>query len=604
LSHHDARNPGWLPPGILAEHYHVQRELGRGGMSMVYLCTDARTGENVAVKILRQELGSAVTIERFLREIDFASELDHPRIPKVLDSGVVEALPFYAMTYIEGESLGARIKREKQLPIGDAVRIACGVLEAMTYAHSRGIVHRDIKPENILLSGDAVYVLDFGVARAIIESGGDRLTSTGIAVGTLAYMSPEQASGDRDLDARSDVYSLGSVLYEMLAGIPPFVGPTAQVVMSRRFMAPPAPLREIRESVPAIIEQVVAKALEKSLPDRWASAAEFSSALRVPVAAATTSRVGRRTQRRRRIAGRMIGGVLLLAAGGGGAYAWSATHRNHILSAQDQIRQWNLDEAGAELRLAIEKGSDDPVAQLWLAQVEMLRGQPADDWKPYLLAANDRRAELDSTDQMRLDALTAINVGNHGDACPRFAKLIEMSSDGKYRDFTPTLGLADCVLGDRAVIPDSASPSGFRFRSSHNFADSLYGGLLERNRERPSAYTAIMPRLEKLLRVDSRRIRTGKRPDGKGPTNFARPSIAADTLVFKPYVPTGSKTDRRFDAPDRVERRFSATSNGGARSRRGGRAPLLQIPKRTKRSRFSSNDRGSSTGGVNRHSER
>ncbi|MBA3406289.1 MAG: serine/threonine protein kinase, partial [Gemmatimonadaceae bacterium] len=141
-------------PSVLAEHYKVQRLLGRGGMATVYLCTDERDGQSVAVKILREELGSAVTIERFLREIDFASELDHPQIPKVLDSGVIGELPFYAMTYIDGESLGARLKREKQLPIDDAVRIACAAMEPMTYAHARGIVHRDIKPENILLSGE------------------------------------------------------------------------------------------------------------------------------------------------------------------------------------------------------------------------------------------------------------------------------------------------------------------------------------------------------------------------------------------------------------------------------------------------------------------
>ncbi len=304
-------------PSVLAEHYKVQRLLGRGGMATVYLCTDERDGQSVAVKILREELGSAVTIERFLREIDFASELDHPQIPKVLDSGVIGELPFYAMTYIDGESLGARLKREKQLPIDDAVRIACAAMEPMTYAHARGIVHRDIKPENILLSGDKVYVLDFGVARAIVESAADRITSTGIAVGTPAYMSPEQALGDRDLDFRSDIYSLGCVLYEMIAGIPPFVGPTAQVVMSRRFVGPPPPLREFRDSVPEAVEEGLAKALEKNPADRWASAAEFRSALISPSSGVVASRfttVSRRLRKRKRLVAAALGIPIIAAS--------------------------------------------------------------------------------------------------------------------------------------------------------------------------------------------------------------------------------------------------------------------------------------------------
>ncbi|MGK2961854.1 MAG: serine/threonine-protein kinase, partial [Gemmatimonadaceae bacterium] len=237
------------PPTIIAERYTVERELGRGGMATVYLCTDSMTRDRVAVKVLREELGSAVIVERFLREIAFASELDHPRIPKVLDSGVIGTLPFYVMTYVEGESLRERLDRVKQLPVEEAVRITNAVIEPMTYAHRLGIVHRDIKPGNILVGEESVYVLDFGIARAIIASAEDRLTSTGVAIGTPAYMSPEQALADGDLDARSDIYSLACVTYEMIAGIPPFVGATPQAVMARRFASPPPPLRETREGV-------------------------------------------------------------------------------------------------------------------------------------------------------------------------------------------------------------------------------------------------------------------------------------------------------------------------------------------------------------------
>jgi serine/threonine-protein kinase len=281
----DSSDESNFPPLTqIAEHYVVERELGRGGMATVYLCTDRRNGNRVAVKVLRQELGSPVVVDRFLREIAFSSEMEHPRIPKVLDSGMMGDLPYYVMTYIEGESLRARLSREKQLPIRDAIQITCDIISPTVYAHERGIVHRDIKPENIILAADGVYVLDFGIARAIVESGMDRLTSTGIGVGTPAYMSPEQALGDRNLDARSDIYSIGCVLYEMIAGIPPFVGPTAQVIISRRFAASAPPLREVRDGVPESIESAVARALARAPADRFATATELADALHAPPA--------------------------------------------------------------------------------------------------------------------------------------------------------------------------------------------------------------------------------------------------------------------------------------------------------------------------------
>jgi Serine/threonine protein kinase len=195
-------------PDIIADRYRVERELGHGGMATVYLCTDIQTDSKVAVKVLKPELGNAVSVERFLREITFSSELDHPQIPKVLGSGVTDQIPFYVMTYVEGESLRARLDRAKQFTIDEAVRITKEVIGPTAYAHRMGIIHRDIKPANILLSKDRVYVLDFGVARAIAASSGDSLTSTGVAVGTPAYMSPEQALAEDNLDARVMSYSL------------------------------------------------------------------------------------------------------------------------------------------------------------------------------------------------------------------------------------------------------------------------------------------------------------------------------------------------------------------------------------------------------------
>src|SRR5687768_952788 len=264
---------------LIGDHYRVERELGSGGMATVYLCTDTRSGEMAAVKVLKPELGSVVAKERFFREIELESVLKHPRIPRVLDSGVADDLPFYAMTYVDGESLRDKLRREGKLPVREAVRIAREIAKPMSFAHQRGIVHRDIKPENILLSGEEVHVLDFGVARAIIGSTGQRLTRTGITVGTPAYMSPEQVTADRDLDLRSDVYSLGCVVYEMLAGETPFKGRTPQVLMAARFTSQAKSLRLIREDVPESVERAITKAMQRAPEERWQTVDEFAAAL-------------------------------------------------------------------------------------------------------------------------------------------------------------------------------------------------------------------------------------------------------------------------------------------------------------------------------------
>ena len=267
------------PGEMLGEHYRIERELGHGGMATVYLCTDVRNGNRVAVKVLRPELGSVVTRERFFREIAFASELDHPRIPRVNDSGLAGQLPFYAMKFIDGESLREKLSRERRLSVEEVTRITAAIAGPTGYAHERNIVHRDIKPDNILLSGDKVYVLDFGVARAIVDAGGERLTRTGITVGTPAYMSPEQVTGTRSLDFRSDIYSLGCVVYEMLAGTPPFSASTPQLLMSARFTRTPAPLKTIRDDIPDNVARAIEKAMAYRPDARWQSVDEFVDAL-------------------------------------------------------------------------------------------------------------------------------------------------------------------------------------------------------------------------------------------------------------------------------------------------------------------------------------
>jgi serine/threonine-protein kinase len=263
----------------LADRYRLERELGRGGFAIVYLAHDVRHDRPVALKVLHPEIASSLGTERFEREIRLAARLQHPHILTVHDSGVANGQLWFAMPFIEGESLRDRLVRERQLPLNDALRIARETADALDYAHRHGVVHRDIKPENILLAESHALVADFGIARAL--SGEKSLTQTGMSIGTPAYMSPEQAAGDASLDARSDIYSLGAVLYEMLAGEPPFTGPTPQAVIARMLTESPRPLHPSRPVIPAAVDDVIARAMAHVPADRFASAAEMAAALPV-----------------------------------------------------------------------------------------------------------------------------------------------------------------------------------------------------------------------------------------------------------------------------------------------------------------------------------
>ncbi len=263
----------------LADRYTVERELGYGGMATVYLAQDQKHRRHVAIKLLRPELAAMLGAERFLREIEIAATLSHPHILPLYDSGQADGLLYYVMPFIEGESLRGRLTREKQLPIGVAVKLAQQLAAALDYAHRREIVHRDIKPENILLQDGHALIADFGIALAVRAAGGERLTQTGISLGTPYYMSPEQAIGDRNIDARSDIYSVGCVLYEMLAGEPPFSGPNPQAIVARILTEQPRDLRLVRENVSVALDRAVAKSLARLPADRYATAAKFSEAL-------------------------------------------------------------------------------------------------------------------------------------------------------------------------------------------------------------------------------------------------------------------------------------------------------------------------------------
>jgi serine/threonine-protein kinase len=263
----------------LSDRYAIEREIGAGGMATVYLAEDLKHRRPVAVKVLRPELAEAIGPERFLREIEITARLAHPHILPLLDSGAANGLLYYLMPYVEGESLRQRLISEKQLSIEDALGITRDVADALAYAHCLGIIHRDIKPENILFEAGHAVVSDFGIARAITAAGGETLTETGFVMGTPAYMSPEQTAGDYEVDGRSDIYALACVVYEMLAGEPPFTGPTPQAVLARHAVDPVPPLRTLRPRVPEAVDIAIEQALAKVPADRFLTAGLFAKAL-------------------------------------------------------------------------------------------------------------------------------------------------------------------------------------------------------------------------------------------------------------------------------------------------------------------------------------
>jgi len=328
----DLTNPVERLTASLADRYAIERELGMGGMATVYLARDLKHDRQVALKVLRPEIASILGAARFLSEIKTTANLQHPHILPLHDSGEADGAVFYVMPYVEGESLRERLAREKQLPVEEAVRIAREVASALDYAHRHGVVHRDIKPENILLHEGQALVADFGIALAASRSGGGtRMTETGMSLGTPHYMSPEQAMGEREITAKSDVYALGCVLYEMLTGEPPFTGPTAQAIVARVMTEAPRSLTIQRRTIPPHVDAAVQKALEKLPADRFASAAQFAEALANPAFAALPGTAAReaapepaalRLAKLAATATRVAPWVVAAVGVGFGAWAW------------------------------------------------------------------------------------------------------------------------------------------------------------------------------------------------------------------------------------------------------------------------------------------
>jgi eukaryotic-like serine/threonine-protein kinase len=284
----------------LADRYAVERELGKGGMATVFLAKDIRHDRDVAIKVLHPELSASIGADRFEREIKLSAKLQHPHILGLIDSGEADGLLYYVMPFVKGEALRDRLDREGQLPIEDAIQIALETADALGYAHAQGIIHRDIKPENILLSGGHALVADFGIARAATEAGGQKLTQTGMAVGTPVYMAPEQSVGDA-VGPTSDLYSLGCVLYEMLAGEPPFTAKNAQALMARHAMEAVPSIRIVRNTVPEEVEDTIFAAMAKVPADRPQNAAQFAELLGMPLGATASRRASIRTTASRRV---------------------------------------------------------------------------------------------------------------------------------------------------------------------------------------------------------------------------------------------------------------------------------------------------------------
>ena len=308
----------------LADRYRIERELGQGGMATVYLAQDLRHDRNVALKVLKPELAAVLGAERFVVEIKTTAALQHPHILPLFDSGTADGFLYYVMPFIDGETLRDKLNRETQLGVDEAVRIATQVADALDYAHRHGVIHRDIKPENILLHDGRPMVADFGIALAVSAAAGGRMTETGLSLGTPHYMSPEQATADKEITARSDIYSLASVLYEMLAGRPPYLGGSAQQVIMKIITEEAVPVTQLRKSVPPNVAAAVAKALEKLPADRFESARQFAEALGNPAfthGVATPRPVTVRRPWIPRAAGIAVAAILVTAA----VWGWRRT---------------------------------------------------------------------------------------------------------------------------------------------------------------------------------------------------------------------------------------------------------------------------------------
>jgi serine/threonine protein kinase len=440
--------PGPMPSAAerlnhaLTDRYALLSELGQGGMATVYLAEDVRHHRKVAVKVVHPELAAILGAERFLSEIHVTAALQHPHILPLFDSGQAAEQLFYVMPYVQGESLRARLDRERQLPIDEAIRLTREVAGAIDYAHRSGIIHRDIKPENILLQDGRALVADFGIALAVTKAGGGRLTQTGLSLGTPQYMSPEQATGERDIDARSDIYSLGAVMYEMLTGEPPFTGPTAQAIVAKVITTEPVAPSAQRKSVPPNVELSILKALQKMPADRFSTAAEFAAAIENPGfysgSLRPTPRLDPSPLPWKRVSIGLAALLLIVSAG------------------------WTMTAARAPKRLAQHDVglADEAPLVFWGANLAV---SPDGTYAVYGAAADSSRSRL--WQRNLLDGTTRPIEGTEDGSEPR------ISPDGKLLSFVayPRLKIVPTAGGTPRTIADLRDPVGMQWTSASTF---------------------------------------------------------------------------------------------------------------------------------------
>ncbi|MFI5311009.1 MAG: protein kinase [Gemmatimonadales bacterium] len=445
----------------LAGRYLIERLVGEGGMATVYLARDLKHDRQVALKVLKPELGAVLGVERFLAEIKVTANLQHPNLLPLFDSGEAGGLLFYVMPYVEGESLRARLEREKQLPIDEAVRFSLAVASALDYAHRHGVIHRDLKPENILLHDGQPVIADFGIALAVSKAGGARVTQTGLSLGTPQYMSPEQASGDRAIDARSDIYSLAAVTYEMIAGEAPHSGPTAQAIIAKLMTAEPQPLSKLRSSAPVHVEIAVAKALAKLPADRYSTAREFADAIEgkgFSLAAHTTAaRAGAApaVSIARHPLVLALGAVAVAAVAVAG-YEWSLAHR---ASERTTVR-FSIPLVSTMLAGGVAAGSDVAVS----ADGNMIAFVAPS-------GTGSSRIYVRTLDDVAPRALTGTDDGQE----PFF------SPDGQWVGFYANSVLAKVAIGGGAPIPIATvggGPAGVSWSPSGAIITSIANNLV------------------------------------------------------------------------------------------------------------------------------
>ena len=544
-------------PSPFAGRYEIARQLGRGASAVVVQARDVERDGDVALKVLVPEFATALGPARFLREIRLATRLQHPYIVPVLDSGEWQGWLYYAMPVITGTSLRARIVGERQLPVADAVQYAGEIADALRHAHEEGVLHRDVKPENILLAGGHACLADFGIARAVTPTSGEEITSTGVVVGTPTYMSPEQAAG-ASVDGRSDQYSLACVLFEMLAGIPPFVGSTEQSVIMQRIANPAPPLHQFRPAVGQGLADVVARALETTPADRYPSMAVFAQALKDAAERPSARIAASPAPARPRWTRPATVAASLVLAGALGAGAWwgfranrealaaagsvsfmaepdstvAPTARDLYRRARDDFATGRVDRAIAGFARAGDADPSFALAPLWQAQlIQWGAARPdAPDWLVPATRAMRSRARLGARDAHHALALVALGDERYADACREFGEVVRADS----QSFAGWLGAGECRRLDRAVVADQRSPSGWRFRAEFSDAVRAYSEALAL-----APGEQVGSAFRRAVRVFQYSASAVIRPGSAIPPDsmafLAYPELVHDTVAFVPH---------------------------------------------------------------------